>query len=73
MFSCNLSKMPPHYWGKTFKFILFEGWLSVCFWDKDECPILKITIDNITKTCVFWENFRDKDLSKKTEKLTKYA
>lgn len=29
--------------------------LAVYFWDRDECPILKITTENITKTYIFWE------------------
>lgn len=48
--------MFQNYLGKIFKSVLFEFWFwFVCFWDKDEHLILKITTENITKTCTFWE------------------
>lgn len=53
-FFSNVSDTSPNYLGKTFKLVLFECWF-LCFWDKDECPILKITIQSITQTDIFWK------------------
>lgn len=55
MFFFNLSKISQDYLGKNCKSVLIECWFLFFFWDKDEWLILKITIENITKTCMFWE------------------
>lgn len=56
MFFSIVSEMSPNYPGKTFKLVLFECWVFwFVFWDKDECPILKITIQTITQSDTFWK------------------
>lgn len=54
MFFADVSKMSQNYLGKTSKCVLFDCWFAR-FWDKDECPILKTTLETITKTYIFWK------------------